>query len=228
MGAPFGLCPGGRSPPGRGGWPRIRRGGGGGTPRTPEFCWALREAHRRPCGRRVSVEPLDSWALNEHNGLIVTTAIEPYKFTEERREVFLKALARLGIIAAACGAAKIARVTVARHRAADAEFEAQVQTALDEHYRDLTETARAAAIDGLVDETYDKDGNLISRRRRISDAVLRAWLRHKETGSWCDRAKVEIEGKVKHEHSGRIEVAKLNDDQRRRARDFLLAMQNEN
>lgn len=144
-------------------------------------------------------------------------------FTPVARAEFLEELALLGSTSAAAAAAGIPESVARYHRERDEEFAEECAAALDRHDRMLMRQVKKLAVDGVDEDIYDRNGQVIGSRKRYSERMLLRWLERQATGSWAARGTVQhqVSGKVEHEHSGRIEVENLTPEQRKLARRFL-------
>lgn len=148
-------------------------------------------------------------------------------FTPLARAQYVEELAILGTYRSAAAAAGIPSSVADYHRANDEGFAAECADALDRHQRLLMQQVKKMALDGIVTREIRNDaGVVVVQEKRFSERLLLAYLKRMESGSWADRVQVDqkVTGKVEHEHSGRIEVEQLTPEQRRRARDFLAAL----
>lgn len=144
----------------------------------------------------------------------------PDRFTAARKEAFLVALERSGEYKAACAAVAISYQTVYEHRQRSAEFQTACDDALGRQYDELMKIARKLAVEGLVTETYDKHGKVISSKRVYSERILLKMLARRDPAAWSDKVQIDqkVSGEVKHR---RIKVEDMTRSQKRAARDFL-------
>lgn len=147
----------------------------------------------------------------------------PPDFDEETKGAFVAALERLGSIRAAAAACGVAERTVHRHKQQDEDFADACARAQGRLAGKLLGVARDLAIEGVLEQVYDKDGNLVRERRRYSERVLLRWLARLMPDDWSDTIKVDktVSGRVEHEHSGAIKVEDMTTEQRRLVRRLL-------
>ncbi len=144
----------------------------------------------------------------------------PDVFTLPVQAAFLEALERCGVYTAAAAAVGLTYATVYRHRKRYPEFQEQCDKALGRNYDELLSVARKLAVEGLVTETYDKAGNVISSKMVYSERILLKMLARLDPAGWSD--KVQVDQKVSAEiRTERIKVEDMTPAQRRAARDFL-------
>lgn len=95
-------------------------------------------------------------------------------FTEARKCVFLKALAKSGCVLDACRATGVSAKTVYRHQESDKRFAAHCRTALAMSATPLELTAWQRAVEGV--EREFACGGQVYTRRIYSDSLLRLLL----------------------------------------------------
>lgn len=145
---------------------------------------------------------------------------KPDRFTADVRASYVKALEKLSSHKAASAAVGVHYTTAWKWRKKEPEFEAECEAALGRFYGELLAVARKLAIEGLVEETYDKHGKVISCKRRYSERVLLKYLMKLAPKAWGD--KVQVDGKTTVEvHDKRIKAEDMTPVQRRAARRFL-------
>ena len=110
-----------------------------------------------------------------------------------KRAAFLDALARIGIVGAACQAADVTRTTVYRWRAADPAFRAAWDAALDDAADVLEREAVRRATLGVREPVYWR-GEKIGEVTRYSDTLLLALLKARKPDTFRDRSTVQHEG----------------------------------
>ena len=93
------------------------------------------------------------------------------RFTEERRAVFLHHLKQGYTITGAARAAGTLQMTAYKARAADPEFKAQWDEALEEGLDRLEDEVVRRAVDG-VDEPVFHRGEVVGHVRKYSDTLL--------------------------------------------------------
>lgn len=113
------------------------------------------------------------------------------KFTPERKEAFLSKLSTTGRIGLSCWFAGIDHSTVCRHRNEDPEFDAACKLACDIYQESVAATITHQARAGQIDERYDKEGNLLSRRVTY-EQQLRLRLLQRADPSYTDVSKQEV------------------------------------
>jgi len=116
---------------------------------------------------------------------------KPNTFDAETRAAFLLALERLGELGPAAAAAGVSEPTVWRYRAKHPEFEEECAAALNRLGGDLLGVARLIGIKGLVEKSYDKDGNLIREKTTYDTRVLLKWLARLYPDQWGDKIAVD-------------------------------------
>ena len=144
----------------------------------------------------------------------------PDVFTSTLQEAFLDALRNCGVYTAAAASIGLTYATVYRHRQRNPDFQELCDKALGRNYEALLEIARKLAIEGLVTETYDKVGNVISSKRVYSERILLKMLARLDPAGWSDKVQVDqkVTGEIRTE---RIKVEDMTPAQRRAARAFL-------
>jgi hypothetical protein len=99
------------------------------------------------------------------------------KFTPERKEVYLSVLEQQGVIAIAARWAGVSTQTVLRHRKEDPLFDAACNEAEGYYHAMCGASILSQARVGQIDERYNNDGKLISRRvsyeTRIREIMLK-------------------------------------------------------
>lgn len=144
----------------------------------------------------------------------------PEKFTAVARAAYLEALANLASHKAASAHVGVHYNTALKWRKVDPTFDAACDDALGQHYSDLLTIARKWAIEGLIEETYDKNGKLIGKRRKYSERILLKMLARAAPAGWGDKVQVDSKGTLEV-HDKRIRTEDMTPVQRRAARDFL-------
>ena len=115
----------------------------------------------------------------------------PYKFTEERRAVFLAAIERHGETTAACAEAGVSRSCAYDTARKDPIFAAACEAAQGRLHARMMSRVEHLALDGVEKTTYDKDGNKVAVTRVYSERLLLAWLKRQKREDWGDQMKVE-------------------------------------
>lgn len=106
----------------------------------------------------------------------------PVRFTRERRDVFLRALASTGNVSAAVTVANIARQTAYERRSTDQTFAQGWAEAMEEATDVLEAEARRRAVEGVQEplivggKLVERDGKVVMLRR-YSDQLLIVLLR---------------------------------------------------
>ena len=107
---------------------------------------------------------------------------------------FVKAIAVMPNVRAACEVAGVSRATAYRHQASDPEFAAAWATAIEEGVDRLEQEAIERATLGFerVYETYRADGTLSSRRteRIVSDRLMELLLKAHRPEKYVERLRV--------------------------------------
>ncbi len=147
----------------------------------------------------------------------------PAKFTADVRAAYVEALAKLASHKAASAAVKVHYNTSHKWRKREPEFEAECEAALGRHYSELLDMARKWAIEGLVEETYDKEGKVTGKRKRYSERILLKMLARAAPEGWSDKVQVDSKATVEIQDK-RIKVEKMTPEQRRAGRAFLATL----
>lgn len=177
---------------------------------------------------------LDKPQNSTHNAATMTKSGAkkgtPYKFDDARKATFLSELERLGSYRAACAAINIDRTTILRHRKTDDDFAEACEKALERLTEKLITVARMLAIDGVIEESFDKTGRVIRKRVRHDTKILLRMLASRDPENWSETRKIEHDhkGSVDHNHKGSIKVEELNTEQQRAARILLQTDRNLN
>lgn len=111
---------------------------------------------------------------------------------DETKHEFLLALAHDGRFNAAARAVGLHPVTVRRWIKDDPAFAEGVETARLDLTERLEESAIERAVEGVLEERFDKDGNLIGRKRVYSDGLLTLLLKANAPDKYKDRSSTEI------------------------------------
>ncbi|WP_130472941.1 terminase [Candidatus Magnetaquicoccus inordinatus] len=93
-----------------------------------------------------------------------------------RRQIFLRALARLGCVTRAAAEAGLSRVVLYTSRSADRDFAEQWTEAIETFADSLESEAFRRGVQG-VDQPVYQGGQLVGHVRRYSDSLLLAMLR---------------------------------------------------
>ncbi len=148
---------------------------------------------------------------------------KPAKFTADVRAAYVEALANLASHKAASAHVGVAYCTAWKWRNKLPEFKAECEDALGRAYGELLTVARKLAIEGLVEETYDKHGEVVTRKRRYSERILLKMLARLDPTGWSDKVQVDSKATVEIQDQ-RIKVEKMTPVQRRKAREFLATL----
>jgi hypothetical protein len=145
---------------------------------------------------------------------------KPEKFTAAVRAAYIEALARLASHKAASAHVGVHYTTAWKWRKREPEFEASCEAALGRAYGELLTVARKLAIEGLIVETFDKAGNVITRKRVHSERILLKYLAKLDPAGWGDKVQVDSKATVEVTDK-RIRVEDMTTAQKRAARRFL-------
>lgn len=113
------------------------------------------------------------------------------KFTPERRAIFLSKLEQHGRIGLAARWAGVVVETVNRHRKEDPEFDLACNESLSYYHEMCVAGITHQARVGMIDEKYDKEGKLISRRVSY-EQQLRMMMVKRADPSYNDVQKQEL------------------------------------
>jgi hypothetical protein len=109
--------------------------------------------------------------------------------------VFLRELARVGIVGAACKKARVGRTTAYKTRDEDAEFAAAWAAALDDAADDMETEAWRRGKAGVLKPVYqvgkDQDGQ-IGVVRKYSDALLTTLAKAAKPEKYRDRQQIDV------------------------------------
>ena len=135
------------------------------------------------------------------------------KFTKDRREAFLRALADTGIVTVAAGVAGVTRARAYQVRKADPAFAAAWEDAEEKAADALEAEAWRRAVVGIAEPLVsagkvvrDDDGKPLAIRR-YSDTLLITLLRAHRPGRFKDRSVVEHD--ISDRVAERLEAARL-------------------
>ncbi|MEM8697376.1 MAG: hypothetical protein AAGE05_15245 [Pseudomonadota bacterium] len=103
-------------------------------------------------------------------------------WTTPRKRKFLHALARTGCVRDACAIANISTTSAYRYRARDAGFADAWERALTEVLPVLEAAAFERAVEG-VDEPIVRGGEVVTTRKRYSDAILVTLLKRADAAT---------------------------------------------
>jgi hypothetical protein len=113
------------------------------------------------------------------------------KFSPERRELFLSKLATTGRALLSATLAGVSHDTVTRHREQDPDFDAACKLANHMYHESVVARLTSQALVGQVDERYDKEGKLLSRRTSY-EQQLRIRMLQRADSSYQDASKQEV------------------------------------
>jgi hypothetical protein len=120
------------------------------------------------------------------------------------KAVFLKALAKSGVVTTACRKAKIGRTTAYKVRDEDIDLAAAWDDALDQAADVMEEEAHRRAVEGVLKPIY-QGGKKVGSVREYSDTLLIFQLKAARPEKYRERSDIR--------HSGKIDVGKLSDDE---------------
>lgn len=112
--------------------------------------------------------------------------------TDTELQTYLDELAVHGNVSKAARAAGMRLKTVLQYRKADEQFAEAEELAQQEAADALEWAARERAVNGVEEQRYDKDGNLIATRTVYSDSLLTLLLKGAKPDKYADRSKSEI------------------------------------
>lgn len=116
----------------------------------------------------------------------------PYKkFGPERREIFLTKLEQTGRVVLSAQFAGVAAHTVSRARKESPEFDEACKTAEAMYHEMVVARLTSQALAGQVDEKYDKEGNLLSRRTSY-EQQMRILMLKRADPSYNDISRQEV------------------------------------
>lgn len=116
------------------------------------------------------------------------------KFDDEAKGVFLHEFMQWGRMGDSAAAAGVSTQTVRAHMEKDPEF-AEAMKYCEDHYRDkLIGHHQDLVFNGTVKESYDRNGNLVSRERIYPIRLIELELKKHDSGY---REKQEIDVNVK-------------------------------
>jgi hypothetical protein len=123
--------------------------------------------------------------------------------------------------AEAARAAGVATSTPNNWRTSDPVFDEAYSLAMSEAADALETEARRRAVEGVEEERFDKDGNVIVRRRLYSDSMLMFLLKGRKREVFGDKSQLELsnpDGSFKADNptDAAARLAAILDDARRR------------
>lgn len=139
------------------------------------------------------------------------------------RAAYVEALQKLASHKAASAAVGVHYTTSWKWRKNEADFAEACDRALGRSYGELLAVARKLAIEGLVVETFDKAGNVVSRKRVYSERILLKFLAKLDPAGWSDKVQLDSKSTVEIRDK-RIRAEDMTPGQRRAAREFLATL----
>jgi len=112
--------------------------------------------------------------------------------TDTELQTYLDALAEHGNVTKAARAAGMKLKTILQYRKADEQFAEAEELAQQEAADALEWAARERAVNGVEEQRYDKDGNLVATRTVYSDSLMTLLLKGAKPDKYADRSKAEI------------------------------------
>ena len=118
-------------------------------------------------------------------------AVQP--FDDAKKAVFIRTLAQTGKRVLALHAANVDHHTVFRHERSDSEFKEAMEMAKDFFKARTVAKIEQDAIEGHLEQYFDKDSGAITRERRVFETKLREMiLRAKAEEEYADKKHVDI------------------------------------
>lgn len=150
----------------------------------------------------------------------------PLKFDAERQEQFLRLMEDSGEVTACAAAVGVHRQTVYGAMQRDPAFKERVEIARMKLGQKALARAKHLAIDGVLETTYDKDGNVIKERRVYSTRLLLR-LMERHFPEWGDKVQIDqtVSGEVEHVHS--VKPRDLSRAARMKVRELLAELPDE-
>lgn len=93
------------------------------------------------------------------------------KFDDARKKIFLQNLLQYGKVQLACEAAGVSRRTVAAHRKKDDFFDMAFDDIIEWRSEQIVARIEHQAMEGSVDKSFDKEGNLVGERKKYETAL---------------------------------------------------------
>ena len=150
----------------------------------------------------------------------------PDRFTPAAKAAFLVALERSGEYKAACAAVSISYHCVYDHRQRYPEFQVACEDALGRNYDKLLKVAYKLAVEGLITETYDKNGKVLTSKRTYSERILLKLLGRRDPAAWSDKVQVDSKATVEV-RDRRVKTEDMTPRQQRAAREYLKSLLDE-
>lgn len=144
----------------------------------------------------------------------------PNRFDDKCKTAFLVALERSGEYKAACAAVSISYQTVYDHRQKYPDFQTACEDALGRNYACLLKVAYKLAVEGLITETYDKEGRVVHSKRTYSERILLKLLGRRDPAAWSDKVQVDQKATVEVRDK-RVKTEDMTPRQQRAAREYL-------
>ena len=114
----------------------------------------------------------------------------PVYYDEERAKAkreFIDAMLESSTITHACKTTNIPRSNIYKWRKDDEEFEQEIQLAIELSTELLEDAVYDWALKGIVRESYNKDGDLVSREVRPADACIKLVLSGRKPEKYRER-----------------------------------------
>lgn len=118
------------------------------------------------------------------------------KLTQDKLSAFITVLANTGRVDKACEAIDISRYTAYQWRDTNSDFAAAWEKAKRISASHLEDEAHRRAVDGVTQEIYDKDGNVVSTRTTYSDTLLTFLLKANDPEKFSDKTEVRHSGGI--------------------------------
>lgn len=145
--------------------------------------------------------------------------------TDEKRQAFLDALARTGVVRTACLASGMSRTAVRNSRRNDPDFEEAFHEALEDAADLMEDEARRRAVDGVLRTKVIGSGPnaQVIDELHYSDSLLMFLLKGARPEKFAERTKSELSGpngqpldSGKCDATGAARIAAMLDEARRR------------
>lgn len=130
----------------------------------------------------------------DRGGEPVTAQRQPRKVTVKARETFLETLSGGWPVAWAAKAAGFERQRFYELRKTDKTFASAWAEAIDAGVQVLEKQALEIALNGVLEEVRDGDGNLVTTRRRPDPQMVRFLLQSYKSEVYSEKARVEVTG----------------------------------
>lgn len=116
-----------------------------------------------------------------------------------KKRAMAVALATNGIVSKSAKAVGITPKTHWKWRKEDPEYAADIREANFIYKERLEAEADRRAVDGVIEEIFDKEGNVIGQRTKYSDSLLMFRLKALDRKKYGDRTEVSLKDKVLNE-----------------------------